>query len=921
MHVHLRQLAPLGVASGAWLLAACNSTTAPASPPTPGTTSEPAPASCVNPFIGTDDSAVRKPVGGGEGGSTHPGAVMPFGMVQFGPDTPTASPSGYRYGDAHIEQFSLTHYSGAGCPNNEEIGIMPAAEVSASPGSSWAAYASSYAKSTEQARPGYYAVTLDGPGTAVELTATTRSGMARFTSRGARRVSILVNASRTATGSREGLTRVVDRDRIEGYTTGGAFCGFASSGTYPIHFSILFDRDFADFGTFSGDDLAPSSRSVAPGTQVGAYATFDVSSSPVVRMKIGISYVSLENARLARERENPGWDFDAVAASGYATWDAALGRVRVGGGSADDLEQFYTALYHVLQSPNVASDVNGQYMGFDGRVHTTDRTVYQNFSGWDIYRSWAALAALIAPEMPDILQSMVLDGQQGGLLPRWSQQHMEDFIMTGDPGPIVVASGFAFGARDFDVPGAMELMKRTGGQAGATTQGKAPIRGFLPELLERHWISSDASESLEYNASDFAIAQFARRAMNDTATHDGYMRRAQYWANVFDVESGYVGARDPDGSWRDLHPDPSNDAPFTEGNAAQYTWMVPYNLSGLIRLMGGNDTAIQRLDHFFTEVNAGLDRPHFYVGNEPGHGAPWVYNFAGAPWGAQSAVRRTLRGAFSTAPGGLPGNDDLGATSAWFVWAALGMYPVTPGADTLALHGPLFPSATISMPSGKVVQINGAGAGEANPYVQSLKVDGAPVTRSYLVYGDLAGGATLDFVMGPRPNRAWGSGPADAPPSFDDGWSPPPAPPRLGANLARGKAASGPSPCTSGEAAALALDGRLAGGSKYCTGAAPGWLQVDLGAPVAVGQFVVKHAGLGGEPTAYNTRDFRIETSLDATTWGTVVTVDGNRASRTHHALAAPVQARYVRLSATRANQGIDAALRVYELEVYPPPS
>jgi predicted alpha-1,2-mannosidase len=863
----------------------------------------------VNPFIGTDDSNSPNPVGGGAGGSTVPGPVLPFGMVQFSPDTPTASPSGYRFSDTQIQEFSLTHFNGAGCPNNEDIPILPiTGSLGTSPGSNWTGYQATQTKSSEVAQAGYYKAVLSTyGGTVAELTATTRTGMMRLTYPATTTARVLIAPGRSATGNRSGSISISGAT-VTGQATAGGFCG--SSKTYQIFYSIQFDRSPTGFGTWTGSTLTAGSSS-ASGTNAGGYVTFDTSSNRVVQVKAAISFVSTANATANIAAENSAWTFDPVRSAADTAWNAMLNRVQATGGSATDLQKFYTALYHVLMNPNIASDTNGQYRGFDGAVHTAGHPVYQNYSGWDIYRSWAALVALIAPtEASDIAASMVLDGQQGGLLPKWSQENQEDFIMTGDPGPIVVASLYAFGARNFDTATALSLMESSSN--GGTAQG-SPIRGRQSEYLSQHFIDEDASDSLEYSASDFAVAQFAQ-ALGDTAKYNTHIARAQWWSNVFSTESSYITRRNPDGSWV-LPLDPASTSGYTEGNAAQYTWMVSYNFSSLISLMGGPSTASQRLDHHVTQLNGGLTQPFFYIGNEPEHGVPWAYNFAANPAGTSSAVRRVMNESYTSGAGGLPGNDDLGATSAWFVWAGLGMYPATPGADTLALHGPLFGSVLIQRPAGNI-QINGSNAGQGNQYVQSFSRNGVASTHNFLRYPDLAAGATLNFTMGSAPS-GWGTGAGDVPPSFNDGWTPPPAAPALGPNVALGRAASGSAACASTETPAKAVDGTLANNSKWCSLASgTKVLQVDLGSAQSVGAVVVKHAGLGGETTGWNTGSFTVDTSTDATSWTTRASVTGSRSSRTYHPFPA-VSARYVRLSITTPTNNGNSAARIYELEVY----
>ncbi len=860
----------------------------------------------VDPFIGTDDSNAPNPVGGGAGGSTYPGAVVPFGGVQFSPDTPTASPSGYRNSDTSIEDFSLTHFDGAGCQNNEDLPLLPVTgALGASPGSNWTGYASGYTKANEAASPGYYRNRLDRYSTDVELTATTRTGMGRLTYPSTDAAQLLINTSRSATGDRNGSVKI-NGSELTGSVTAGGFCG--SSKTYQIYFDIRFDRAPSGFGTWSGGTVSAGSASTS-GTNTGAYVTFDTTGSQAVQFKVALSYVSVPNAQVDLLAENSGWDFGAVRSAADASWNQILDRARVSGGSATDLTKFYTSLYHVLQSPNIASDVTGAYRGFDGAVHISARPVYQNYSGWDIYRSWAALIALIAPtEASDIAKSMVLDGQQGGLLPKWSQQTNEDFVMTGDPGPVIVGSMYAFGARGFDTSAALALMKKS--SEGGTAQG-SPIRGNQATYTGLHYIPGAPSDSLEYSASDFAVAQFAK-ALGNTADYATYMTRAQWWRNTYSPESGYTQPRNSDGTWT-WPLDPAAPAGFTEGNAAQYTWMVPYDFADLINDMGGRQTAVQRLDHHFTQVNAGQSLPYYYIGNEPEHGVPWAYNYARDPAGASAAVRKVMAESFTTGAGGLPGNDDLGATSAWYVWAALGLYPSTPGADTLAVHGPSFPSVLLRRPGGNIT-INSTGSGS---YVQGLKVNGASTGHNYLRYPDVAAGATLDFTMGAAPSASWGTGAADVPPSFQDGATAEPTAPELGANLAQGRPTSSSTACATAESGDKAVDAALWNNSKWCSQTPGATLQVDLGSAQTVASLVLKHAGLGGESTGWNTGAFQVRTSTDGTNWTTEATVTGSRSSRTYTPFAART-ARYVRVVvSTPVNTGGDTSARIYELEAY----
>jgi predicted alpha-1,2-mannosidase len=884
----------------------------------------------VDPFIGTDDSNSPFPVPGGAGGSTFPGASAPFGMIQWSPDTPTGSPSGFRYKDGAIEGFSLTHFNGAGCANNEDLPIQPwVGALPASPGAGWSPFVARYDRATAVASPGFYAVTLAG-GTRVELAATTRTGQGRFTYPPSKAATLLFDVTHHATGSKPGTVVILGNDQIAGTLVGGNFCG--SGGRFPIFFAARFDRPFDSFGVWTGKTLSPGARTAA-GLSAGGYLVFDTTARPIVQVKIALSYVSVENAwrNLAAEGRD---GFEATRAATAAAWDALLGRVKITGGSEKQQRAFYTALYHVFLNPAVASDVGGDYRGYDEAIHNAAHVTYQNYSGWDIYRSWIQLMAVVAPrETDDILQSVVEAGQQLGHLPKWTHQNRETDVMNGDPGSLIVANGYAFGSRAFDGKIALGLMNRSGSEPGGG------IRGSLGGYLRAGYLGN-AATSLENTSADFAVSRFAL-AQGDAGLAATYATRAHGWVSLFNPKTGYIQPRHSDGGW--VTPlDPANPDGFIEGNAAQYTFMIPYDLRGLFDRLGGDDKAIARLDDLFSELNAGTKRAHFYIGNEPQFATPWAYHFAGAPWKTSAVVRRIVTQSFDVGPGGLPGNDDLGATSSWFVWAALGLYPAIPGTDVLAAHGPLFASAKIALRDGKSLEIRGASAGVDAPYVQALAIGGQPSKRAWLRWADVAAGGTLDFTMAAQPNKSWGHD--DRPPSYDG----------VGQNLARGKRTTGSKPCAPAYGPEKAVDGSLLretdkwcsdapskwlqvdlgkkttvagivikhagirGGSfsdKWCSHGAK-WLEVDLGAHATLTKVVLKHAGAGGETSAWNTRDFKISVSGDGHAWTPAVNVTNNKDSITTHALP-DLDARYLRLDVITPTRNKDTAARIYELEAY----
>jgi len=750
--------------------------------PGPGASAE------VDPFIGTDDAETPSAVPNGQFGATFPGAALPFGLVQLSPDTTVTAPHGYHYGDSEILGFSATHLSGAGCSALRDAPLFPSVEPP-TPGDVQSA---AFSHDDEVASPGFYEVLLDS-GILVDLTATQRTGLARFTfPQGPRGYVTLLSGHRDAL-SQSFTTgfdaKVAGPDLITGSQTNGLFCFTEpSSRTY---FAIRFDRAFDASGLFDDEAMLPGADEVT-GNPTGAFVEFDTSERRVVHAKVGISFVSVDGALANLDAESPGWDFDAVHRSAVDAWDSYLGRVEIEGGSDADRTGFYTALYHSLLQPAVFQDVDGRYIGFDDEVHVASdgETRRAHFSGWDVYRSWIQLISVVAPaEASDLVRSLIGAAAEGGALPKWSLANHETGAMVGDPADPTIASAWAFGARDFDPRAALDAML-IGGLDPSANNGGVPSRpglaeyltlGYVPDELESDFRGipntlawGTAATTLEYAIADFSIARMAEAA-GDMETRDSMLARGLNWRNVFDpglTARGFTGYPQP--RFRDdVGGAPSFDRVgesttdgFVEGNAAQYTFMVPHDVRGLGEALGGDATAIARLDDLLSELNAGVDRPHFYMGNEPQFGTPWLYAFYGAAAQTQAVVRRITRELYTSTPGGLPGNEDLGATSSWLVWAMLGLYPAIPGVGGFVVGSPLFPRATVTLASGAQIVIEAEGAGPDAAYVQSLTVDGVATTRAWLDWSELEDGATLRFVLGDTPNESFGAGPDDRPPSM-----------------------------------------------------------------------------------------------------------------------------------------------------------
>ena len=715
------------------------------------------PASFVDPFIGTAPNPEVKTDISVDTGNVYPGAVCPRGMMAWSPDTTHYKQiaGGYWYPDDTIEDFSLTHFSGRGVVCLEDVAFLPLVQpVGASPGSAWSQYAAAFSHQNENASSGYYRVKFDN-GVETELTATPRTGMARFTFPAQSPATLLIRA--------DGAISVEGND-VSGHADW--------KGNRPkVYFYVQFDHPIKSVKTWIADKI--SDATAAQGMSSGVILTFDTSKAPVLQARAGISYTSQENAEDNLKQENGGWDFTALQNKAVALWNRELGRIEIEGGTDEAKKVFYTALYHCFIHPNFIDDANGQYIGMDNKVHavTPGHHQYQNIPAWDEHRSHAPLMAILAPEeSSDVMQSLVNDAQQdgsahpkGGGLPRWEQVNHNSGGMVGDGDDSIIASSYAFGATQFDTDGAWEAMDKGASQPGVTSGGPQ-VRGGLKDYLGLGYVPGSASITLEYDSDDFALSQFAR-SLGYQQKSSAYLDRAQNWKNLFDPSTGYIRPRLADGTW--LEPfSPKSNKGFTEGSAAQYIWLVNFNLRGLIDKLGGNAKAIERLDYLFTKTNAGAGSEFAFMGNEPCEQVPWVYDFASAPWRTQDVVRRVQTELFTGQPNGLPGNDDAGALSSWYVFSALGLYPEIPGVAGFVVGSPVFPKATLHLDNGKTIQIIGGHASPDNRYVQSLKIDDRTYESPWIPWSMLSKGGVIDFALGANPSQ-WGQDPQKAPPSFD----------------------------------------------------------------------------------------------------------------------------------------------------------
>jgi predicted alpha-1,2-mannosidase len=762
------------------------------------------PVTLVDPFIGTGGLATFGDQNEGQT-ADFPGAAAPFGMMNWSPDTPTQpTSSGYWYHDTAITGFSMTHVAGAGCPLYGDFDVLPTVGAVKDP-----AHAQQpFTHIGEIASPGYYAVTLGAAPIRAELAATPRTGLGSFTFPATAQANILVNVASNQAGVTDSQFQIVSPTEIAGSASSGGFCGMPN--TFTVYLAAQFDRPFVAHGTWQGATVTAGSNA-ARGTHAGGYLTFDTTRDRTVKMRVAISYVSIDGARANLAAEGTSWDVAGVRRTTAAAWRSLLSEVNVNGNTLQERRMFYTALYHVLLDPNLFSDVDGRYTGFDGNVHQdpTGHAEYANFSGWDTYRTTMALQALLVPsQTSDMIESLVHTAQQGGWLPKWPAANGYTGVMGGDAADPLIASAYAFGARGFDTSAALAAMiKGANDTTSAPGQGWYLERPDLGEYLSQGYVTNGhtnsvsnepngASETLEYALDDFAIARFAL-ATGNASIYRQYVRRAANWEHLFNTATGLIAPRGRDGAFEQQPLTSNGQSGFQEGDAWQYTWMVPQSYGVLVQALGGRAATVAKLDAYLSSLNEGQTLPFAWMGNQPSFGDDWVYLWAGAPYREQLITRELLTALYTPAPDGIPGNDDLGSMSAMWVWEAMGMYPVDVSVRDLELGAPLFTRISIRPPQGPHVEISAPQAADDVPYVTSLRVNGTATQKTWLAL-PRAGTLRLAYTLSRTPDVHWGSAPQDAPPTYVAARDFPPASsaalqmPSLNVTLAPGGSASLP---------------------------------------------------------------------------------------------------------------------------------
>ncbi|VVT16317.1 Sugar hydrolase [Sphingomonas sp. EC-HK361] len=731
------------------------------------------PIEIVDPFIGT----------GGEG-HTFPGAVAPFGMVQLSPDTDTSCTirdcyghaAGYRYDDPTIQGFSHTHFSGAGHSDLGDVLVMPVSgdAVAMDPGTpDKRGYRSRFSHKNEIARPGYYAVTLDDPGVRAEMTAGTRIGVHRYTFPAGKAAHLVLDL-RSSLYNYPGKTlwsglRLMPDGTLTGFreTRGWApgrklFFAMRFSAPLTDHAFVNRETDIAYKG-FQGPGRGRDDNPQLLGRALEARLDFGTLARP---LEVRVALSGVDEAGAIANLDHEGGDFDAVRARTRDAWGKALGAVRFEA-PAPMRTSLYTALYHSLLAPSVWSDSDGRYRGPDDQVHLAkDFTFRSTFSLWDTFRAEHPLLTLIQPESTtnDVVRSLIASQQTSpyGILPVWQFAGRETWTMIGYHAVPVIADAYLKGIRGYDANAALDAMIASATYAPYGGLGDYMARGYVPIDKE----PEAASKTVEYAYDDWTIARMAR-AMGRGDVADRFEKRAANWRNSFDTRTGFVRARLSNGTFRTpFDPTAINyGSDYTEGNAWQYSWFMPQDQAGLIRLLGGDAKTVSKLDAMFDYDNSKLDYSHaediagligqYIHGNEPSHHVAYLYDFAGAPWRTQGRLKQIVDSQYKPTPDGLSGNDDLGQMSAWLVFTGLGFYPVAPGSNQYVIGRPFASRAVMTLPGGKRFTVTAEALSDANRYVGRVTLNGKPLERSYITDAEIRRGGELRFTMQAQPNRQW----------------------------------------------------------------------------------------------------------------------------------------------------------------------
>lgn len=694
----------------------------------------------VDPFIGAADN-----------GHTFPGACRPFGMIQTSPVTGAVGwryCSEYMYADSIIWGFTQTHLNGTGCMDLGDILVMP---FTGERHRTWDAYRSSFSKTSENATPGYYTVTLDQAKVKAELTATTHAALHRYTYEQADSASILIDLQHGPAWNEKQYHSQVNSCEVNWEND--------STLTGHVNNKVWVDQDYYFVMQFSHPVIDHFELPMAE-TEKGKrlVASFNIQPGEEVLMKVALSTTGVEGAKANMAAEVPGWDFEGIRTAAKADWNSYLSRIEVEG-TDEEKTNFYTSFYHALIQPNEISDVDGRYRNAaDSVVNATGGKFYSTFSLWDTYRAAHPFYTLMVPERVDgFINSLVDQAEVQGYLPIWGLWGKENFCMVANHGVSVVAEAYAKGFRGFDAERAFNAIKQT-------QTVSHPLKSNWENYMKYGYFPTDLTEAesvsstLESVYDDYAAADMAKR-MGKTEDAAYFARRADFYKNLFDSSTQFMRPKKSDGTWKSpFNPSQIGHAEsvggdYTEGNAWQYTWHVQHDVPGLIALFGGEEPFLNKLDSLFTlklettqaDVTGLIGQ--YAHGNEPSHHVTYLYALAGRPERTQELIREIFDSQYSPKPNGLCGNDDCGQMSAWYMFSAMGFYPVNPVSGEYVFGAPQLPEFVLHLADGKTFTIKAEGLSEANKYVKSITLNGEPYTKNFISHADIVKGGTLVYQM------------------------------------------------------------------------------------------------------------------------------------------------------------------------------
>lgn len=708
----------------------------------------------VNPFIGTGA------IDGGLSGNNYPGATSPFGMIQLSPDTSEApnwgDASGYDYNRLTIFGFSHTRLSGTGASDLIDITLMPTSSGRTS---------SAFTHDEEKARPGYYQVMLKDENINAELTTTQRNGIHRYQYPAGKDAEIILDMDHSADKGSWGRRiinsqiRILNDHAVEGYRI---ITGWAK--LRKIYFYMEFSSPILT-STLRDGGRVHENTAVINGTNLHGCFRFGQLNGKPLTCKVALSAVSMENARQNMEQEAPHWDFDRYVAAADADWEKQLGKIEVKGTEVQK-EIFYTALYHTMIQPNTMSDVNGEYMAADytTRKVANNETHYTTFSLWDTFRASHPLYTLLEPErVTDFVKSMIRQYEYYGYLPIWQLWGQDNYCMIGNHSIPVITDAILKGIPGIDVEKAYEAVYNS----SVTSHPNSPFEvwekyGFMPENIQ----TQSVSITLEQAFDDWCVAQLAAKLNKDT-DYQRFHKRSEYYRNLFHPKTKFFQSKNDKGEW--IEPfDPyqyggNGGHPFTEGNAWQYFWYVPHNIQALMELTGGTKAFEQKLDTFFTSTYKSEQMNHnasgfvgqYAHGNEPSHHVAYLYNFAGQPWKTQKYVSHILNTLYNNTSSGYAGNDDCGQMSAWYVFSAMGFYPVNPADGRYIIGSPLLDECILKLAGNKEFRIRTIRKSPEDIYIQSVTLNGKKHKDFFITHQDIMNGGTMVFKMGKKPS-GWG---------------------------------------------------------------------------------------------------------------------------------------------------------------------